>query len=45
VLGFRGRTLTGVLVFTMRGQAIAGVHVIGDPRKLAFLRLQLAVPA
>jgi hypothetical protein len=33
-----------VLVFTMQGDAIAGVHVIGDPAKLAFLRRQLAVP-
>jgi RNA polymerase sigma-70 factor, ECF subfamily len=45
VLGFHGRTLSGILVLTMRGPAIASVQVIGDPRKLAFLRAQLAVPA
>ena len=42
VLGFTGRDLTGVLVFTMRGQLIQAVHVIGDPRKLSFLSSQLS---
>jgi RNA polymerase sigma-70 factor (ECF subfamily) len=41
LLGFRGRELAGVLVLTMRGEVIQTVHVIGDPRKLAFLRAQL----
>jgi hypothetical protein len=45
VLGFVGRQLTGVLVFTMRGQAIQAVHVIGDPAKLSFLSSQLSAPA
>jgi RNA polymerase sigma-70 factor (ECF subfamily) len=44
MLGFRGRTLAGVLVFSMRGQVIEAVHVIGDPHKLALLRRQLTVP-
>ncbi len=42
VLGFLGRELAGVLVFTMGGEAIQAVHVIGDPRKLAFLSTQLS---
>jgi RNA polymerase sigma-70 factor (ECF subfamily) len=41
VLGFFGRELAGVLVFTMRGEAIQAVHVIGDPRQLAFVGAQL----
>ena len=41
LLGFTGRTLTGVLVFTMRSGKIQAVHVIGDPRKLSFLSAQL----
>jgi RNA polymerase sigma-70 factor, ECF subfamily len=41
LLGFTGRTLTGVLVLTMRGGKIQSVHVIGDPRKLSFLSAQL----
>ena len=45
VLGFTGRELTGVLVFTMRGEMIQAVHVIADPAKLGFLRIQLAAPA
>jgi len=45
VLGFTGRKLTGVLVFTMRGEMIQAVHVIADPAKLGFLRIQLAAPA
>ena len=45
VLGFHGRDLAGVLVFTMRGEKIQAVHVIGDPRKLGFLSSQLSAPA
>jgi RNA polymerase sigma-70 factor, ECF subfamily len=42
LLGFTGRDLSGVLVFTMNGERIQAVHVIGDPRKLRFLSSQLA---
>jgi RNA polymerase sigma-70 factor (ECF subfamily) len=42
LLGFRGRTLSGVLRLQLRGQVIEAVQVIGDPRKLALLRIQLA---
>jgi len=45
VLGFTGRELTGVLVFTMRGEMIQAIHVIADPAKLGFLSTQLATPA
>jgi RNA polymerase sigma-70 factor (ECF subfamily) len=45
VLGFTGRELTGVLVFTMRGEVIQAVHVIGDPRKLGYLSSQLSASA
>jgi RNA polymerase sigma-70 factor (ECF subfamily) len=45
LLGFHDRELSGVLVFTMRGETIQAVHVIVDPAKLGFLRLQLASPA
>lgn len=45
LLGFHGRELSGVLVFTMPGETIQAVHVIADPAKLGFLRLQLANPA
>jgi RNA polymerase sigma-70 factor (ECF subfamily) len=45
VLGFHGRDLTGVLVFTMRGEAIQAVHAIGDPAKLRLMNLQLSAPA
>jgi RNA polymerase sigma-70 factor (ECF subfamily) len=41
LLGFTGRALTGVLVFTMRHGKIESVHVIGDARKLSFLSSQL----
>jgi RNA polymerase sigma-70 factor, ECF subfamily len=41
VLGFRRRKLSGVLVFTMRGEVIQAIHVIADPRKLAARGLQL----
>jgi len=44
LLGFTGRQLTGVLVFTMRGSVIQAVHVIADPRKLGFLISQLSRP-
>jgi RNA polymerase sigma-70 factor (ECF subfamily) len=43
VLGFFGRELAGVLVFTMHGELIQSVHVIGDPRKLGFLSSQLSI--
>jgi RNA polymerase sigma-70 factor (ECF subfamily) len=45
LLGFRGRVLAGVLLLQLRGPAIEAVQVIGDPRKLAMLRLQLSAPA
>ena len=45
VLGFTGRELAGVLVFTLRGEVIQGVHVIGDRRKLSFLSSQLSALA
>jgi RNA polymerase sigma-70 factor, ECF subfamily len=45
LLGFLGRELIGVLVFTMRGEAIQAVHAIGDPRLLDFLSAQLSAPA
>jgi RNA polymerase sigma-70 factor, ECF subfamily len=41
LLGFRDRKLAGVLVFTMNGEQIQAVHVIGDPRQLGFLSAQL----
>jgi RNA polymerase sigma-70 factor, ECF subfamily len=41
LLGFFGRDLAGVLVFTMNGDKIQAVHVIGDPRQLGFLSAQL----
>jgi RNA polymerase sigma-70 factor, ECF subfamily len=42
LLGFTGRQLSGVLVFTMAGGKIQAVHVIGDPRKLSALGSQFA---
>jgi RNA polymerase sigma-70 factor (ECF subfamily) len=45
LLGFHGRQLSGVLVFSLRGETIQSVHVIADPAKLSFLSTQLAVPA
>jgi RNA polymerase sigma-70 factor, ECF subfamily len=42
LLGFTGRELTGVLVFTMAGSKIQAIHVIGDPRKLSAIGSQLA---
>ena len=41
MLRFHGRQLSGVLVFTVRGEAIQTVHVIADPAKLSFLNTQL----
>jgi RNA polymerase sigma-70 factor (ECF subfamily) len=45
VLAFTGRELAGVLVFTMRGELIQAIQVIGDPRKLDFLNSQLTALA
>jgi RNA polymerase sigma-70 factor, ECF subfamily len=45
LLAFRGRQLSGVLVFTMRGDLIQAIHVIGDPRKLDWFNAQLTPPA
>jgi hypothetical protein len=45
LLGFADRKLVGVLVVTMRGEAIQAVHAIGAPRLLDFLRSQLPAPA
>jgi hypothetical protein len=45
VLAFTGRELAGVLVFTMRGELIQSIHVIGDPCKLDFLSSQLTALA
>ncbi len=45
VLAFISRELAGVLVFTMAGESIQAIHVIGDPRKLSFLSAQLTTPA
>jgi RNA polymerase sigma-70 factor (ECF subfamily) len=42
VLGFHGRRLDGVLVFTVDGDLITSVQAIGDPRKLGFLRASLS---
>lgn len=41
LLGFADRELAGVLVFTMRGEKIQDVHVIGDPRQLRLVSAQL----
>jgi RNA polymerase sigma-70 factor, ECF subfamily len=41
LLGFHGRQLSGVLVFSLRGETIQSVHVIADPAKLSFLNTQL----
>jgi RNA polymerase sigma-70 factor (ECF subfamily) len=45
LLGFLGRELAGVLVFTMRGGMIQAVHVVTDPARLSFLGFALAAPA
>lgn len=42
LLGFFGRELAAVLVFSMSGELIQAIQVIGDPRKLGFLRSQLS---
>jgi RNA polymerase sigma-70 factor, ECF subfamily len=36
LLGFTGRELTGLLVFTMREDRIQSVHVIGNPGRVTF---------
>jgi len=41
LLAFFGGDLAGVLLFTMKGDTIQGVHVIADPRQLGFLSTQL----
>jgi len=41
LLGFVDRALAGVLVLTVRDGKVQAVHVIGDPRQLAFVRSQL----
>lgn len=45
LLGFTGRRLLGVIVFTVRGGRIQAVHVISDPRQLSFVSAQLATVA
>jgi RNA polymerase sigma-70 factor, ECF subfamily len=45
LLGFHGRQLSGVLVFSLRGETIESVHVIADPAMLTCLTTQLAAPA
>src|SRR5260370_37447675 len=45
VLAFTGRDLAVVLVFTMPGELIQAVHVIGEPPKLDFVSSQLTAPA
>ncbi|MBV9384654.1 MAG: RNA polymerase sigma factor SigI [Streptosporangiaceae bacterium] len=42
VLAFTGRRLDGVIVLAVDGELITSVQVIGDPRKIGFLRSQLA---
>jgi hypothetical protein len=41
LLGFLGRELSSVLVFTLRGETIQAVHVIADPAKLSSVNTQL----
>ena len=41
LLGFSGRELAGILVFTMNNEQVQAVHVIADPRQLGFLSAQL----
>ncbi len=45
LLGFFGRELAGVLVFTMDGELIQSIQAIADPRKLSFVSSQLSGPA
>jgi RNA polymerase sigma-70 factor (ECF subfamily) len=42
LLGFFGHDLAGVIVLTVDAEVIQAVQVIGDPRKLSFLRSQLS---
>jgi RNA polymerase sigma-70 factor (ECF subfamily) len=42
LLGFIEHELAGVIVFRLEGEVIQAVQVIGDPRKLRFLRSQLS---
>ena len=42
VLGFIDRRLEGALVLSLTGDRVTKVHAIVDPRKLGFLRSQLA---
>ena len=42
LLGFHHRELAAVLVLTVDAELIQSVQVIGDPRKLAFLRSRLS---
>jgi len=42
LLGFFDRELAAVIVLIMDGEVIRAVQVIGDPRKLGFLRTQLS---
>jgi len=42
LLGFFGQDLAGVLILSMDADVIQAVQVIGDPRKLRFLRSQLS---
>ena len=41
LLGFTGRTLSVVLILTIRDGRIQALHGIGDPRKLGLLSAQL----
>ena len=41
LLGFTGRTLSVVLILTMKAGRIQAMHGIGDPRKLSLLSAQL----
>ena len=41
LLGFTGRALAAVLIFTMNADRIQTIHVIGDPGKLGSLSSQL----
>jgi RNA polymerase sigma-70 factor (ECF subfamily) len=42
LLGFVEHELAGVIVLSLDGEVIQAVQVIGDPRKLSFLRSQLS---
>ena len=45
LLGFVDRKLAAVLVLNMRGERIAAVQVIADPRLLDFVNARLPAPA